>query len=279
MTANENKSRLLFVPSGGLGNRLRAIASAVCLAEQTGVELQMAWFKDWGMGARWCEIFKPMERQSLREATLTDCLVYDRPRKRNLFVPRLFQSILFEQRIDEREVTPLKRRDFDFQAWARGKKSYMSCYQDFGTVDNSLYAKLFRPTDELEQRIAGNMERLGDAPIGIHVRRTDNVAATQRSPLSLFFEAMDGIVKANPAQRFYLATDDEPTKTAMKERYGEALLMSSSKAERGTVEGIKDAVVEMFTLARCREIYGTADSSFSVIASRIGNCPLTILEM
>jgi hypothetical protein len=279
MAINKNKSRLLLVPSGGLGNRLRAIASAVQLAEATGTTLQMLWFKDWGMGARWGEIFKPMEHQSLREATLMDCLVYDRPRKRNLFVPRLFQSVLFEQRIDEREVTPLKHRNFDFQAWARGKKSYMSCYQDFGEVSNRLYSTLFHPIDELEQRIAANLAQLGESPIGIHVRRTDNVAATQRSPLSLFFEAMDAIVKANPAQRFYLATDDESTKMAMTERYGEALLMSSSKAERGTVEGIKDAVVEMFTLARCREIYGTADSSFSVIASRIGDIHLTILEM
>ncbi len=238
----------------------------------------MVWFKDWGMGARWCEIFKPMEGQTLKEATLTDYLVYDRPRKRNLFMPRLFQSMLFEQRIDEREVTPLKRSCFDFQTWARSKNSYMSCYQDFGTVDNNLYSTLFHPTEELEQRIKDNMERLGDAPIGIHVRRTDNVAATQRSPLSLFFETMDAIVKAFPTQRFYLATDDEPTKTAMAERYGNTLLMSKSKAERGTVEGIKDAVVEMFTLARCRKIYGTADSSFSVIASRIGNNTLTILE-
>ena len=56
---------------------------------------------------------------------------------------------------------------------------------------------------------------------------------------------MDSIVRDNPAQRFYLATDDEETKNEMLKRYGDALLMSSSKAERGTTEGIKDAVVEI----------------------------------
>lgn len=278
MKDDKNKSRLLFVPSGGLGNRLRAIVSAVQLSEATGATLQIVWFKDWGMGAEWREIFKPMKHYALREASLLDSLVYDRPRKRNFFVPKLFQNLLFEQRIDEYDVTPLKRKDFDFCAWAKGRNSYMSCYQDFGAVNNSLYSGLFSPTDEIEQRIARNLERLGDAPIGIHVRRTDNRAAIERSPISLFFDAMDSIVRDNPAQRFYLATDDEETKNEMLKRYGDALLMSSSKAERGTTEGIKDAVVEMFTLARCREIYGTADSSFSVIASRIGDIPLTILE-
>ena len=261
MKDDKNKSRLLFVPSGGLGNRLRAIVSAVQLSEATGTALRIVWFKDWGMGAEWREIFKPMKHYALREASLLDSLVYDRPRKRNFFVPKLFQNLLFEQRIDEYDVTPLKRKNFDFCA-----------------VDNSLYSDLFSPTDEIEQRIARNLEQLGDAPIGIHVRRTDNRAAIERSPISLFFDAMDSIVRDNPAQRFYLATDDEETKNEMLKRYGDALLMSSSKAERGTTEGIKDAVVEMFTLARCREIYGTADSSFSVIASRIGDIPLTILE-
>lgn len=278
MKDDKNKSRLLFVPSGGLGNRLRAIVSAVQLSETTGTALRIVWFKDWGMGAEWREIFKPMKHYALREASLLDSLVYDRPRKRNFFVPKLFQNLLFEQRIDEYDVTPLKRKNFDFCVWAKGRNSYMSCYQDFGTVDNSLYSDLFSPTDEIEQRIARNLEQLGDAPIGIHVRRTDNRAAIERSPISLFFDAMDSIVRDNPAQRFYLATDDEETKNEMLKRYGDALLMSSSKAERGTTEGIKDAVVEMFTLARCREIYGTADSSFSVIASRIGDIPLTILE-
>lgn len=278
MKDDKNNSRLLFVPSGGLGNRLRAIVSAVQLSEATGAALQIVWFKDWGMGAEWREIFKPMKHYALREASLLDSLVYDRPRKRNFFVPKLFQNLLFEQRIDEYDVTPLKCKDFDFCAWAKGRNSYMSCYQDFGAVNNSLYSGLFSPTDEIEQRIARNLERLGDAPIGIHVRRTDNRAAIERSPISLFFDAMDSIVRDNPAQRFYLATDDEETKNEMLKRYGDALLMSSSKAERGTTEGIKDAVVEMFTLARCREIYGTADSSFSVIASRIGDIPLTILE-
>lgn len=278
MKDDKNKSRLLFVPSGGLGNRLRAIVSAVQLSEATGTALRIVWFKDWGMGAEWREIFKPMKHYALREASLLDSLVYDRPRKRNFFVPKLFQNLLFEQRIDEYDVTPLKRKNFDFCAWAKGRNSYMSCYQDFGGVDNSLYSDLFSPTDEIEQRIARNLEQLGDAPIGIHVRRTDNRAAIERSPISLFFDAMDSIVRDNPAQRFYLATDDEETKNEMLKRYGDALLMSSSKAERGTTEGIKDAVVEMFTLARCREIYGTADSSFSVIASRIGDIPLTILE-
>lgn len=273
-----NNGKLLFVPSGGLGNRLRAIVSAVHLCEQTGTNLQMIWFKDWGMGAQFVDIFKPLEHYQLREASWLDYLILDRPRKRNFFVPKVFQNLLFSQRIDEYDVTPLKRKGFDFGKWVEGKRSYMSCYQEFGDFENSEYAELFKPTVELEKRIQLNINSLGDNPIGIHIRRTDNRASIERSPVALFTDVMDSILLENPSQRFYLATDDQPTKQLMTERYGNAVMLSPSEAERGTVEGIKDAVVEMFTLARCRAIYGTADSSFSVIASRIGGVRLTVLE-
>lgn len=274
----KNKGKLLFVPSGGLGNRMRAILSAVQLCETTGTDLQMLWFKDWGMGAAYRDIFKPVAGCPVRDANWIDCLTLDRPRKHNLFVPRLFQDILFSQRIDEYEVTPLKRQGFDFCKWAAGKSSYMSCYQEFGEIDNNMYSQIFKPSDELQQRVRTALSALGDNPIGIHIRRTDNRVSIEKSPVALFVDVMDALLSENPSQRFYLATDDEPTKELMRDRYGASVMSSASKAERGTVEGIKDAVAEMFTLAGCTRIYGTADSSFSVIASRIGDIQLTVLE-
>ena len=41
------KGQLLFVPSGGLANRMRAIASAYTLTQQTDSDLQVVWFQDW----------------------------------------------------------------------------------------------------------------------------------------------------------------------------------------------------------------------------------------
>ena len=275
---NTEQGYLLFVPSGGLGNRLRALASAVWLTRATGTQLQTIWFQDWALHAPFHTLFEDNSQLCLREASWRDLLVYDRPRKRNLFVPKWFQNRLFSQRIEEYEVTPLKKRGFDFVQWVKGKRSYMSCYQDFGEVPNALYAELFHPIAALEQRIEENLQKVGPHPIGIHIRRTDNQASIALSPIQLFIDRAEEILKEHPDQRFYLATDDEPTKLAFKQRFGEHIITASNKAERGNTAGIQDAVVEMFTLARMEEIYGTADSSFSVIASRIGNNRLTILQ-
>lgn len=278
MKEDKSNGELVFVPSGGLGNRLRAAASAYNLSLHTGVRLRIYWFQDWALHAPFGSLFQPSPLLNLTEGSWPAALLYDRPRRRNLFIPRLAQSLCFSQRIDERRVTPLKQQGFNFEAWARGKHSYMSCYQDFGTFPDALYGQLFHPVKAIEDAITRNMGLLGNAPVGIHIRRTDNVEATRRSPLQLFIDQIRALLSERPDQRFYLATDDEPTKRQLRQLFGTAIVAADTQAERGTVEGIQAAVVEMFTLARTRCIYGTADSSFSVIASRIGEKPLHILE-
>ena len=46
-----NQRQLCFIPSGGLGNRMRAVASAYLLHSQTGVEVRVKWFRDWALDA------------------------------------------------------------------------------------------------------------------------------------------------------------------------------------------------------------------------------------
>lgn len=43
---------ITLVPSGGLGNRMRAIASGIALAEAANTPLRIVWFQDWGQIGR-----------------------------------------------------------------------------------------------------------------------------------------------------------------------------------------------------------------------------------
>jgi len=58
--------KLLFVPGGGLENRMRAVASAYELRRQTGVSVDVVWIKDWTFGAPWSGIFQPLEENGFR---------------------------------------------------------------------------------------------------------------------------------------------------------------------------------------------------------------------
>ena len=270
---------LLFVPSGGLANRMRAVVSAYNLSLHTGVGLRVLWFRDWALDAPFHEIFKPISEIDIREGvSLTDKLLYDRPRKKNFWIPKLFQKLIFEQRLDEPMVTPLKKKNFDFDSWARGKKSWMSCYQVFGNPDDKLYSQLFHPVDAVMNQVEDYEKRFSPHTIGFHVRRTDNAASIDQSPIELFIDAGKKEIDLHDDTAIYVATDDEPTKSELRRQFGDRLITPSEAASRSSVEGIRGGLVDMYTLAKTQTIYGSAGSSFSPMAARIGGNKLVILQ-
>ena len=89
------KRKMIFVPAGGLANRIRATLSAIALTEQTGIDLKVIWFRDWALHAAFRDLFVPRrlpERVRIVEASASDLLVFDRPRQKNFHVPALFQK-------------------------------------------------------------------------------------------------------------------------------------------------------------------------------------------
>lgn len=83
---------------------------------------------------------------------------------------------------------------------------------------------------------------------------------------------------AGRCTRLYLATDDEGVKAEVLARYGRRVVTAPAEASRGSVGGIRDGLADMLTLARTSVIYGSAGSSFSEMAARIGGVPLEVLR-
>ena len=85
---------ITFIPAGGLGNRMKSMAAAIKLAQATQTNLDIIWFQDWGLGCKFCELFLPLQvpNVKLREANWFDKLTRDIPRRRNLYIPKLFEQ-------------------------------------------------------------------------------------------------------------------------------------------------------------------------------------------
>lgn len=90
-------NEITFVPVGGLANRMRAMASAITLAQQTDSKLKVIWFPTWDLYAPFDSLFEPIneERVTLRNASVWDKFTLDRPRRKNLHLPYLFQYFTF----------------------------------------------------------------------------------------------------------------------------------------------------------------------------------------
>lgn len=75
---------IFFVPVGGLGNRMRAVASAVSLARKLGVTVHIGWFKDWALNAEFASLFELPDVPGVKISDVPSVLYWalDRPRKK-----------------------------------------------------------------------------------------------------------------------------------------------------------------------------------------------------
>lgn len=273
---------IFFVPVGGLGNRMRAVASAVSLARKLGVTVHIGWFKDWALNAEFSSLFELPDVPGVKISDVPSVLYWalDRPRKKNLFIPRVFQSLMFGQCLYENEMGELFSRKTDFMSYdfKTSRSLYMASFHPFFGYDKELFNSLFLPNEQIRKKINDRCSEFSDYTIGVHVRRTDNILSVNESPIELFYEYIDDELKNHNGMTIYLATDSESVKRDFRNRYGNLVITSDNEADRGSVKGIQDGIVDLYTLSETSRIYGSYGSSFSELAAEIGGIPLTIVR-
>lgn len=110
--------RLTLVPEGGLANRMKAIASAYALCREN-CHLQIIWFKDKGLNAGFHDIFRPIPSENfahLREARPKDYILNDRPRLKNLMIPRLMQRLFYNKQLYAYQMMDLIKNGYNFKS-------------------------------------------------------------------------------------------------------------------------------------------------------------------
>lgn len=272
------KGRIMFVPVGGLANRMMATASAYTLAKRIDSTLQILWFQDWALSAPFTSIFKASEIINVKDASFTDKLLYDRARKKNLWLPSLPQKLLFERRMEENHLFNMNHQHFDFDQWAQGYHCHMSGFCQFEEYPDDLYRKLFKPVDEVMEGVNRNREQFSSHTIGLHIRRTDHVQAIANSPDQLFIEQVEKEIEQYADTKVFLATDNNQVKDTFRKHFGNRIITPTEEARRDSINGIRGGLVDMYTLASTCQIYGSAGSTFSPMAARIGGCAIEILS-
>lgn len=260
-----------------MANRMRVIASGVTLARRYGHRLRIIWYKDFGLNCRFDQLFEPIQASdiTLKEAGWLDKILLDRPRKKNFYIPRLFHKMLFNDGLYEDDDKAIfVDQAFDYATWLRVNRSvYIATCYPFQDIPHGLYRELFVPVPPLAERVEGYASRFSSHPVGVHIRRTDNAVAIAKSPLSLFIEAMETEVAAHPDTIFFVASDSEEVKNTLEERFKGRILTASNPADRNSLQGMEDAVVDFFTLGKTTKILGSCNSSFSQLAAQLYGIP------
>lgn len=136
----------------------------------------------------------------------------------------------------------------------------------------------FKPVPDVTSRV--NEVHLPPGIFGVHVRRQ---APFVSSTLPKFFASIDHRLEGQ-RRPFFLATDHQPVEDEFRKRYKDLVITQPKRVwiarnqnepsqARCSREGMIEAMVDLYLLAQCRYVVGTARSTFSHVAAMLAGDP------
>ena len=225
----------------GLGNRLRAMASGFCVAEELGRPLRIVWPWEPSCGATFDQLFE-----------------------------NEFPGVIFYKTMPAVKKTMcLSPADWAAVKDTDGPIVIKSYGQFTENKERFLYwLRQLRPRPEILAALT--MFSYGPV-VGVHMRRGDHVKCIADSPTGLFISAM----RRYPSSTlFFVASDLNTDRDILEHLFPGQILTVARTLVRDTAAGMVDAVKDFVALSKCSEILGSKGSSFSDMAAAYGDVPL-----
>jgi len=264
---------IVLIPIGGLCNRLRAMMSALALARDCHAALEMVWLRNQELNARYSDLFQaltlPAELSGVTVHIVesTSWLRYGVARKRNLWLPSLYQRLAFDVRLTDDIISAIlsaPHRDAELAEDILHRlhgRVLIQTGSTFYPSEKHWLKQLFRPSAAVEVFLQRRLSMITPHTVGIHIRQTDNTQSILHSPLSAFEDAMCKDLERDPATTFYVATDNPSLLPVLSARF--PIRYSTTAPTRASVQGMQEAVAELWTLMACPRFHGSYWSSFS----------------
>jgi hypothetical protein len=268
-TSTERKKYLFMQPYGGLGSRLRAVASAMSLAAEVGAEPVIVWRNsEFGYTGAWHDLFRAPELplgcfpgEALREET-AKCKVHTvNSRADWLDIKNTWETMTLQSSTKDtggaatNDTANIAATKSEIDVLCLKSLMYLSDKQR----ELKRFYQLLQPAETIQHQIDTFMSTVqwNDSAttwVGVHSRRTDlklrctsekcreGVTVQEALPLSEFTRLMNqvaGVAPKNTKIRFYLATDDPEAEEEMKRQLAHdvetraALLLQSASSNNG----------------------------------------------
>lgn len=290
-------------PCGGLGNRMRALDSAIQLAQYRKTKVVVFWKVNNELHAPFESLFEPLPKAARIHKLFNKAEgqypneYYDRyftGRIKKYFKPLLIDNPewddcvpgkayfkIFYDFMDGKPGYDAAFEQFSKDQWDTlwPKKSYyLRSYSRFFGDDMSDYA-YFKPVPAILEKAQALLSQMSDNTCGVHIRRTDQLKAIAISTTDKYVVAMEQEIQRNPSVQFYLATDDPNEKAFMQQQFGNRIVTAAVKYGRDNTEAIKDSLVELYVLSKMKKIIGSYESSFTQTATSYnGRKPYIVMK-
>lgn len=256
---------IIIQPSGGLCNRIRVINSAYLLAKRRGEKLIVLW-------KNCAELNCPFETlyQPVKEIKIIN--IYS-----NWNLIKLWLQFTANQRFGNDDILQNKNNGVLHENFFQKlkKRVYIFTWEHFYPSEDY---HLFIPQSAIQEKIDHLTKQFGEHCIGVHIRRTDNMPAIDKSSTEHFIERMQAEIDAEPRTKFFLATDDIREEERLRAAFPDHMLSNQNKTlRRDSVDGMIDALIDLMCLSKSTKIYGSFWSSFTDIAADMNHIPKIIV--
>lgn len=256
---------IIIQPSGGLCNRIRVINSAHQLAKKRGEKLIVLWKNCAELNCPFETLYEPV----------TEIKIINFRSNFNLI--KLWYQFTSGQRYTNDDILKNKTNGILHDSFFEQlkKRVFIFTWEHFYPSQDY---HLFIPQPFVQQKINALTSQFGQNCIGVHIRRTDNMPAIDKSSTAHFIEQMQTELDQNPDTKFFVATDDIHEEESLRKAFPQAILSNQNKTlSRDSVDGMIDALVDLMCLSETKKIYGSFWSSFTDIAADIKKIPKKIV--
>lgn len=274
------QERLFIDAQHGLGNRMRAIASAAILADKSGRELVIVWQPDEHCDCRFSDLFEydgaVIEESFVERAGAQGCRLYN---------------------YMEVEEGALKDAEIDLSAgcdiYARSAYVLNSALSSW--EDENRFLRSLRPVRAVRDLVASVRHpndvsahvRMAGGPAYEHLpyesreNWTDEGHAEiarwrEKSHFSGFMKRIDCLFDEGRAERIFLAADTPEAYAAFRDRYGDRLAALERGLYDRSAEQLRYALADAILLGQSPLLLGSTWSSFSELAMRLAPKEMTV---
>lgn len=264
---------VIIEPREGLCNRMRTLDAAIEYSRKIQRPLKVMWRMDARLNCPLSELFEYREDfGQVVEHRYFGHIARLRRRARIMGV-QLARGVYLSQD----RVTDFLHQQRSFEELRKYQAIYISTWDQF--YPSNGFSRNFVPVAPLRSAIEARIGS-GDGMVGVHIRRSDHGPSTERSPLWRFIELMQEEIALDSRVRFFLATDSQRDEATLKKQFPDRIISHPKPSlDRTKPDTIKDALIDLYCLARCRKLIGSYYSSFSDLAWKIGNIDKIIIDV
>lgn len=278
INTKKRRDRLYVHVQHGLGNRLRALASATTIAQATNRTLVVIWTPDHHCECHLRDLFEydglVEENEDCVDSALTDRYTY---------------MELEPGACKDAPIAPDEGRDL----YVRTAYVINNKHSNWET-ENAVLRSL-KPMKAVMDML-NNVDVTGR--IGVHVRMEGAAGMDKQtydsagnwlpesheqlnywrgqSHYNKFMNRIDALIDSAPEKRFFLAADLPQTYQYFNERYGDRFSMLSRNVFDRSAHQLKFAIADALLLSRCNHLLGSTWSSFTELALRFSTTVKTV---